>query len=228
MSPNQPVTRRVALQTVAATGVALTAGSTLGQDPAAQGTLNMRKSDFYDGGEFNRKKAFEAYYAMMKRFGYPIPPVLRTDALWTSDFAQDDFLNVGMGGIFWINNKEHRYFAHEIFLLPGQMIVEHRHNVSAEGPAKMESWHVRHGRIHTFGEGEPSIDLPCRLPESQLEADAITVRCCKTFEAGEIGTLNRVTAPHFMIAGSEGAIVAEYGTPHYDDALEFTNKSVVF
>ena len=106
--------------------------------------------------------------------------------------------------------------------------VEHRHNVSVEGPPKMESWHVRHGCIHTFGEGEPTLDLPCRLPESQLKVGGITVRHCTTYETGEVGTLNRQTARHFMIAGSEGAIVTEYGTPHYDDALEFTNSSVVF
>jgi hypothetical protein len=228
MNPAQPVTRREALRAVAAAGIALTAGSSYGRGPAGKRKRSMRNSDFYDDGVFNKPKAFEAYHAMMKRFGYPIPPVLRTDELWTSDFAQNDFINVGMAGIFWINNKEHHYFAHEIYLLPGQMIVEHRHNVSAEGPAKMESWHVRHGRIHTFGEGEPTGDLPCRLPESQLKANGITVRCCRTLEEGEIGTLNRVTAPHFMIAGPQGAIVAEYGTPHYDDALEFTNKTVVF
>ncbi len=92
----------------------------------------------------------------------------------------------------------------------------------------MESWHVRHGMIHTFGEGEATQDLPCRLPESQLTVGGITVRKCLTLREGEMGTLNRILAPHFMIAGPAGAIVAEYGTPHYDDALEFTNKSVVF
>jgi hypothetical protein len=188
----------------------------------------MRNDDFYEDGGFNRQTAFDAYFAMMQRFGYPVPAVLRTDEFWTSDFAQHDFVNVGMGGIFWINNKEHRYFAHEIYLLPGQMIVEHCHNVSTEGPAKMESWHVRYGQIHTFGEGPPTADLPCTLPESQLKAGGITVRHCRTLNAGELGTLNRITAPHFMIAGPEGAIVTEYGTPHYADALEFTNKSVVF
>lgn len=228
MNPDQPVSRRVALRGVAAAGVALATWRAAGQGPADRRERGMRNGDFYDDGVFDRQKAFEAYYAMMKRFRYPIPPVLKTDEFWTSDFAQNDFVNVGMAGIFWINNKEHRYFGHEIFLLPGQMIVEHRHNVSTEGPAKMESWHVRHGRIHTFGEGEPTADLPCRLPESQLKADGITVRCCRTLQEGEIGTLNRVTAPHFMIAGPEGAIVTEYGTPHYDDALEFTNKTVVF
>ena len=230
MHPSEGVTRRSVLKAVAAGGAAFIAGCSHGNGfiSRSKRSMTLHNSDFYDDSVFNKKKAFEAYYDMMKRFGYPIPSVLRTDEFWTSDFAQNDFANVGMAGIFWVNNKEHGYFAHEIYLLPGQMIVEHRHNVVAEGPAKMESWHVRHGLVHTFGEGEPTQDLPCRLPESQLRARGITARRCYTLHEGEIGTLNRIIAPHFMIAGPEGAIVTEYGTPHYDDALEFTNKTVVF
>jgi hypothetical protein len=230
MHLNGGVTRRSVLKAVAASVAALTTGCSHGGSfitPSGRSTT-LRNSDFYDDGIFNKRKAFQAYYGMMKRFGYPIPPVLRTDQFWTSDFAQSDFVNVGMAGIFWVNNKEHGYFGHEIYLLPGQMIVEHKHNVCADGPAKMESWHVRYGLVHTFGEGEPTSDLPCRLPDSQVQAGGITAHRCYTLPAGEIGTLNRLTAPHFMIAGPEGAIVTEYGTPHYDDALEFTNKTVVF
>lgn len=190
--------------------------------------MSLDNSAFYENGVFNKKEAFEAYYEMMSSFQYPISPILRTEELWTSDFAQNDFLNVGMAGVFWVNNIEYQYFAHEIYLLPGQMIVEHRHNEVPEGKAKVESWHVRHGLIHTFGEGEPTEDLPCRLPETQLAAGAITMRHCLTLGPGQIGTLNRAMAPHFMIAGPEGAIVTEYGTPHYNEALEFTNKTVVF
>ena len=185
-------------------------------------------SEFYDNGKFNKAKAFEAYYDMMRRFHYPIYPILRTDQFWTSDFAQNDFTNVGMAGIFWINNTQAGYFGHEIYLLPGQMIVEHGHNKCDEGQAKMESWQVRHGMIYTFGEGEPTQDLPIKLPESQLKLNAITVRNCKILKEGELGTLNRTLAKHFMIGGPEGAIVTEYGTPHYGPALEFTNKTVVF
>jgi len=151
------------------------------------------KSDFYTNGKFDKAKAFEAYYDMMKRFHYPVYPILKTDQFWTSDFAQNDFLNVGMAGIFWINNTDAKYFGHEIYLLPGQMIVEHGHNDCAEGKAKIESWQVRHGMIYTFGEGEPTKDLPVKLPESQLKANGITVRNCKILKEGEIGTLNRAT-----------------------------------
>ena len=190
--------------------------------------MTLVQNEFYDSGKFNKERAIQEYYEMMKRFNYPIPPVLKTDQFWTTDFTQGEFLKVGMAGIFWVNNTEHGYFGHEIYLLPGQMIAEHGHNESKDGPAKMESWHVRHGMIHTFGEGEPTQDLPCKLPESQLKANAITAKLCLTLTEGQVGTLNRPIAKHFMIAGPEGAIVTEYGSPHFDDALEFTDKTVIF
>jgi len=82
--------------------------------------------------------------------------------------------------------------------------------------------------IYTFSDDEPTKDLPIKLPESQLHAGGITARHCTPLQQGEMGSLNRLQARHFMIAGPEGAIVSEYASPHYGDALEFTNKSVVF
>lgn len=225
------ISRRALMGGLAVGGAALMAGGTGMARTADAGhkVKKLRKEDFYGpDGKFDKKKAFEAYYDMMKRFNYPVYPVLKTDQFWTSDFAQNDFLNVGMAGIFWINNTEAGYFGHEIYLLPGQMIVEHGHNKVQEGPAKMESWLVRNGMIYTFGEGEPTKDLPVAIPESQLKANGITAKNCKIINEGEIGTLGRATSKHFMIAGPEGAIVTEYGTPHYGPALEFTNKTVVF
>jgi len=226
MPESNNITRRTALQTIAAGAGAMAVSSCIstGSTPMQK----LVKGDFYDNGKFNKKRAFEAYYDMMRHFNYPIYPLLKTDQFWTSDFAQNDFLNVGMAGIFWINNTEAGYFGHEIYLLPGQMIVEHGHNKVTEGAAKMESWQVRHGMIYTFGEGEPTPNLPVKLPESQLKANGITAKNCKVLKLGEIGTLNRTTAKHFMMGGPEGAIVTEYGTPHYGPALEFTNKTVIF
>ncbi|TWU39711.1 hypothetical protein [Novipirellula artificiosorum] len=224
MSESNSVNRRTLLKTSSAVAGTLAAGTW-----AAGGERkSYTRNDFYDDGVFNKDKAFAAYYEMMDRFGYPISPILRTDQFWTSDFAQDDFLNVGMGGVFWVNNTEHMYFAHEIFLLPGQMIVEHCHRPVPEGPAKMETWHVRHGMVYTFGDDEATKDLPIELPQSQLKAGGITALHCTPLKQGEMGSLNRLEARHFMIAGPDGAIVSEYASPHYGDALEFTNKSVVF
>jgi len=182
-------------------------------------------ADFYKDGKFDVEKAKLAYFGMMAAHGYPVPESLRTN-MWATDFALDDFVSVGMAGIFWINSQESGYFAHEIYLLPGQMIVEHGHEPTTKGRAKMESWHVRYGSIYTMGEtGGP---IPAELKLAPSQEKFITVSKCNVLHAGEIGTLNRVGAKHFMVAGPEGAIVTEYGTFHDNDGLRFTNPKVKF
>ena len=184
-----------------------------------------RNQDFYQDGKFQVEKAKAAYFGLMERQGYPVPEFLRTN-MWATDFGLGDFVNVGMAGIFWINDEKSGYFAHEIFLLPGQMIVEHGHDGTAKGKAKMETWHVRHGSIYTFGEEGGPIPAGVKLPKSQ--AKFITVSKCYEMEPGDIRTLNRVTAKHFMMGGPAGAIVSEYATFHDNDGLRITNPGVKF
>lgn len=184
-----------------------------------------KNEDFYKDGKFQAEKAKAAYFDMMAKYGYPVPESLRTN-MWATDFGLGDFVNVGMAGVFWINQEKEGYFAHEIYLLPGQMIVEHAHEATAKVKAKMESWHVRHGSIFTFGEEGGPVPANVSLPKSQEKF--ITVKKCNVLQLGEIGTLNRTGAKHFMIAGPGGAIVSEYGTPHDGDGLRFTNPGVKF
>ena len=184
-----------------------------------------KNADFYQDGKFQVEKAKKAYFDMMDAYGYPVPEMLRTN-MWATDFGLGDFVNVGMAGIFWINSEEAGYFAHEIYLLPGQMIVEHGHEATAKGKAKMESWHVRHGSIYTLGEEGGPIPPSVKLPKSQEKF--ITVSKCYEMHPGDIRTLNRVGAKHFMMGGSSGAIVSEYATFHDNDGLRFTNPGVKF
>ena len=184
-----------------------------------------KNEDFYKDGVFQVEKAKQAYFDMMAAHGYPVPESLRTN-MWATDFSLGDFVHVGMAGIFWINSQEYGYFAHEIYLLPGQMIVEHGHEPTAKGKAKMESWQVRYGRIYTMGEeGGP---IPPELKLAQSQEKFITVSKCSVLNPGDIRTLNRLGAKHFMVGGPEGAIVTEYGTFHDNDGLRFTNPKVKF
>lgn len=185
----------------------------------------MKNEDFYKDGKFQVEKAKQAYFNMMDAYGYPIPESLRTN-MWATDFGLGDFANVGMAGIFWINSQESGYFAHEIYLLPGQMIVEHGHEATAKGKAKMESWHVRNGSIFTLGEEGNPLPAGFKLPKSQEKF--ITVSKYYEMQPGDLRTLNRVGAKHFMMAGPNGAIVSEYGTFHDGDGLRFTNPDVKF
>ncbi|MCX7045714.1 MAG: hypothetical protein NTX50_09560 [Candidatus Sumerlaeota bacterium] len=233
MSDEQSVSRRSILKGAAAgAGVILAQGVLSGARAAEAGkkedatVKTYKNEDFYANGVFQKDKALQAYFDMMDRFKYPIVPRLKDpkDGMWVLDFACGDFVHAGMGGIFWWNDLENGYFGHEIFLLPGQMIVEHGHVKTAKAKPKMEAWHVRHGMIYTFGEGEATEPCPVTLPESQKKF--ITCKKAKKVMPGEIDSLNRAEAKHFMYAGPEGAIVTEYATYHDGDGLRFTNTGV--
>jgi hypothetical protein len=179
--------------------------------------------DFYEDGKLSAEKTLAAYREMFDHYNYPVDDWL-LEHMFISDFGLGDFVNVGMGGVFWVNDPVAGYFGHEIFLLPGQMIVEHKH-VKTEYPAKMESWHVRHGIAYNFGEVGESEGMPV-LPASQN--GHITVDKYVKTNRGNITTLNRAEAPHFMMGGPEGCIVSEYANYHDGNGLRFTNPNVVF
>ena len=221
---------RLALASAVAMAIAVFGVNSIAKDSSDKPmkTIKLPKyknEDFYKDGKFQADKAKQAYFDMMAAYGYPVPESLRTN-MWATDFGLGDFVNVGMAGIFWVNFQESGYFAHEIYLLPRQMIVEHAHEATAKGKAKMESWHVRYGSICTVGEeGEP-LPAEVKLPKSQ--AKFITLSKGYMMRPGDIRTLNRVGAKHFMIAGPQGAIVSEYASFHDGDGLRFTNPDVKF
>lgn len=72
------------------------------------------------------KKLLKKHSLICLNYGVPYTPLMEKD-IWFTDFGLGDFENVGMGGIFWVNDPEYGYFAHAIYLLPGQMIPEHAH-----------------------------------------------------------------------------------------------------
>ena len=181
-------------------------------------TKKYTNADYYTDGVFNQDVAKKAFLDMFEHYGIPFTPFLEEN-FWVNDFGLGDFENTGMGGVFWINNSEHRYFGHEIYLLPGQMIAEHYHVPSAY-PAKHESWHVRNGWVYNFGIGEPTPNPPA-LPESQKEF--ITAQNFLIMRVGDISSLQVLESRHFLMAGDEGAVVTEYGTFHDNDGLRFTN-----
>ena len=160
---------------------------------------------------------------MFEYYGIPFTDYLKNN-MFISDFDLGDFENVGMAGVFWINDADNGYFGHEIYLLPNQMIVEHKH-VPTSYAAKMETWQIRNGWVYNFGTGEATPGAPAH-PESQK--NYITVANFTKLHEGDIATLNEREAPHFLRAGDNGAIVTEYGTFHDGDGLRFTNPNVNF
>lgn len=232
------VFKRVVMGTTAAF---LVAGTLTGCKMSCPFTTNkvvkMDNSEFYKNGKFDSVKAKEAYFDLMRSFNYPIYDCFKGDDLWCIDFGLGDFVNVGMGGIFWVNRNfpatdkypQGGYLGHDIFLLPGQMIVEHRHEaVDGVCPPKRESWLVRHGSVYSFSQQKKATPFPdgVKIPESQK--GKTTVNSCKLVKEGEVDHLGADCMNHFIMAGPKGAIVTEFATFHSNDGLRFTNPKVKF
>ncbi|MBT3278625.1 MAG: hypothetical protein HN370_04545 [Phycisphaerales bacterium] len=195
--------------------------------------------DFYKDGKFDVAAGKAAYFELMKSLNCPIYPQLQekggTLEIWAADFGLGDFVNCGMGGVFWMDDQKNHYFSHEIYLLPGQMIPEHGH-VAAEGkPAKMEGWMVRYGSCYNFGDGDKGslpvaeglkkhADKGLRLPESQKKF--ISSPKVEYLTLGQIRHLGKATRRHFLMGGPEGVIVNEAANIHVGAGLEFTNPGV--
>ncbi len=178
-------------------------------------------ADFYKDGVFDEKVAIEAMKDMLAFYGVPFTEFMEEN-FWVAEFGMGDFENVGMGGIFWVNDKEHGYFAHAIYLLPGQMIPEHAH-FATDAPAKFESWMVEKGWCYNFSEvGEATPDAPALPLESHgpVKSQNFVVQ-----NVGDIVHLKQIETFHFLIAGPEGAIVDEWASYHDGGGLRFTNTA---
>lgn len=223
-------------------GVAAVVTSSVVASPSHAAPRKSGSAQFYQAdGAFNQDYAKKAYLDMLKKFGYPIQDVLKTEAFWVCDFVQRDFSKLGMAGVFWKNasgtygengakayngnykTQQFGYLGHEIYLLPGQMLPEHRHIGGAEGYGpKMEAWHVRYGSVEFFGEyqGEGTETLISDMPKAErpwgcgkawFHSKHVAKR---TAQSGQVYTLEDPESWHFQRAGAQGAIVSEYATYH--------------
>jgi hypothetical protein len=183
-----------------------------------------KNEEFYKDGKLDAEATKQAYYTLMAYHGFPIFPVLKTDEFWTLDFALGKFTEVGMGGIFYINNKRDNYMLHDIWLLPGQMIPEHIHVKYEDVAPKMEAWLVRHGMAYIYSFGKGTAEDERRIPPTHKKI-ALARKAKKTLP-GEVARLEVAEQQHWMMAGPEGAIVTEVATYHSMDALKFTHPDI--
>ena len=249
---NQETTRRDMIK--GALGVAAVFAASEGVSVSHAASRNLKKRQFYGAdGALDAEAVKTAYLDMIKGLGCPIPDVLKTDALWVCDFLQRDISKLGMAGIFWINKtgtygdngakayngtyktQKFGYLGHEIYLLPGQLLPEHRHIGGPEGYGpKMESWHVRYGTVDFFGEyagaGDekpisdmPESERPWGYGQDWFKSKYVARR---TAASGRLYTLEDPESWHGQRAGPEGAIVAEYAT--YHNHVEFSKPAMAF
>lgn len=193
---------------------------------------HMDNTKFYKNNTLDDKKAKQAYFDLMKKFNVPVYAELQREdgPFWAVDFGKGEFASFGMGGVFWCNEGE-GYFGHEIYLLPGQNVPEHRHLPTKDAAGnvikpKIESWQVRYGYVYGFSEvGEPNLD---QYPEAKAMLAKLQIpylKCVHVEKWEADGKVHKLAGPetwHFMQAGKDGAIVTEYATFHDNDGLRFT------
>ena len=200
-------------------------GKKVETDAAPEKLRAWKNEDFYGAdGKLDAAKAKEAYYTLMAYHGFPVFPRLKTDDLWVLDFALGKFTEVGMGGIFYLNEKEDDYLLHDIWLLPGQMIPEHQHVQWQDVAPKMEGWLVRHGSAWFGSEAEPSENAAEIIPPTHK--DIAKARHIILKNPGECVKLGKAESWHWMKAGPEGAIVTEVATYHAMEALRFQHPDI--
>lgn len=182
-------------------------------------TKQFTNADFYREGVFCSDAAVAAMRNMFDFYGVPFTALMKRD-MWVTDFGLGDFEHVGMGGIFWVNDPEFRYFAHSIYLLPGQMIPEHAHVATQDFPAKHESWMVNHGWVYNCSEvgGAKGPELLVPASHGPVRSHHVTLQ-----QKGDMLRLKQLESFHFMMAGTEGAIVEEWACYHDNAGLRFTN-----
>ncbi|NDR56342.1 hypothetical protein [Aliiruegeria sabulilitoris] len=181
---------------------------------------------YTEDGKFKMELAQEAYFDLMRYYDYAIPDRFQTEDFWVKDFNIGDFAFSGLAGIFWFSDPDYNLSGHEMFLLPNQAIPEHWHvGTEVTGP-KLEAWHVRHGEIFTYAEGEPTEGADADIPPSHRGCTHALKRT--RVGVGEVARLSAPAERHWMRAGPNGAIVTEYATHHDHNGLRFSHPDGKF
>jgi hypothetical protein len=183
-------------------------------------SIQLPNESYYKDGKFDVEKGKDAVIALMKHHGYPVYPGIR-EKIWVSDYGLGHFTEVGLAAVMWKNNAEDKYMLMDLFLMPGQMLPEHWHLDGEGNPAKREGWLVRWGQSHVVGEGEPNLTI--KVPAIH-NGGKVTVEHDTVANPGDFVPLNRVTAHHWQMAGSEGAIITEVANVHTDSAVRHLDK----
>jgi len=218
------LTRRSLLGGLAAWPILGAARAEEAKEPARPALPQHKNEEFYTDGKLDAAKAKQAYYELMEYHRFPVFPRLKTDDLWVLDFALGKFTEVGMGGIFYINNQRDNYLLHDIWLLPGQMIPEHYHVKTEKVAAKMEAWLVRNGTAYFYSEGEPTPGVDERIPPTHRGVCRAKHEMLK--RPGEVVVLEVAESRLWVKAGPEGAIVTEVATYHDMGALRFSHPNI--
>ncbi|NRD19939.1 hypothetical protein HNV08_07760 [Winogradskyella eckloniae] len=183
-------------------------------------TLAFSNDQFYDSdGVFLEEKAKDALMEMLVYHDYPVFDGLR-EKIWLTDYNKGDYANLGLASVMFVNNEKDQYMLMDIFLLPGQMLGEHKHFAAENNPAKMEGWLIRHGKSYIAGVGEDNLSQFPQVVVPKTHWDGkVTAKHIVEANEGEFDSLAIVESAHWQMAGPEGAIITEVGNVHTNSGV---------
>lgn len=80
-----------------------------------------------------------------------------------ADFDLNDFENIGLGVIIYINTE--KVCAKELALLPLQICPQHKHPMIGGLTGKEETFRCRWGTVYLYVEGENTKQIQAKIPE---------------------------------------------------------------
>ena len=177
-------------------------------------TITFPNEYYYTDGKFDEGKAKDAIIALLKYHDYPVFDNLR-ESLWVSDYGTGQFAKLGLAALPIVNNEKDLYMLQDLFLMPGQMLPEHWHEIPANLPLKMEAWFVRNGSCYIAGIGEDNIGTfpDIVIPQCQMDG-SVTFKNIVKAEPGRLVTLSQAKSRHWQFAGEQGVIESEVATVH--------------
>ncbi|MCG9791206.1 cupin domain-containing protein [Flavobacterium algicola] len=177
--------------------------------------LQFTNSQFYDSnGNFLKEKAKDAVMQLLAYHQYPVFEGMR-EKINVTDYGVGNFAKLGLSSITFVNNEKEHYMLMDIFILPGQMLGEHRHIAAAGNPAKMEGWLIKYGSSYIAGIGEdntanfPQVVIPQEHWEGKTSSKHITEA-----KPGDFLNLLEKGSYHWQFGGKEGAILSEAANVH--------------
>ncbi len=202
--------------------------------PKERKVPTFKNGMFYDADKkFDVEKAKDAIIRLCQFHRYPIFPGFR-DKLWVFDYGIGQFTKVGLACYTFVNHVAgpNSYMLSNLFLLPGQMLPEHWHEVpeTKNCPQKDEGWAIQWGRSYVIGEGEPNLPPEVVVPKCHW-GGKVSVNHCTVADPGTFVPLARVGSRHWQFAGPEGVILTEVANAHDDKAVRHSdpvaNKAVL-
>ncbi len=143
------------------------------------------------------------------------------ETLEITDFGLNDFYNIGLGVIVYINTE--KVCAKELAMTPFQICPQHKHPNIDGVEGKEETFRCRSGEVYLYIDGFSMKSIKARIPDKYLEKFNVFYEVI--LKPGDQYTL-KPQIWHWFQAGENGAVLSEFSTHSFDAGDIFFDKNI--